>query len=55
VNNVNGIKARVLFIVICLILAGLMLARVLTYIAGGVIFAVALAICGGLSDGFRRK
>jgi hypothetical protein len=50
-----GSKARVLFIVICLILASLMLTHVLTYMVGGAIFVVALATCGGLSEWFPKE
>jgi hypothetical protein len=50
----NGKKATLLFLSTCLILAILMLAHVLTFIVGVIIFAVALVAFGVPSHGFRR-
>ena len=50
----NGKKARIFFVGACLIVAILMLTQVVTLIVGGIIFAVALAVFGGLSNGFRK-
>jgi len=51
----NGKIARIFFVATCLVLAILMLAHVLTPIVGTAIFAVALFVFGGLSNGFRKK
>jgi hypothetical protein len=51
---VNGKKATLLFLSTCLMLAILMLTHVLTFIAGVIIFAVALLAFGVPSHGFRR-
>jgi len=50
----NGKKARILFLITCIILGILLLTHVLTYIVSGIIFAVALIAFGVPSDGFRR-
>jgi hypothetical protein len=47
--------ARFIFAVVCVILAILLLAQLITVIVGALIFAVALAIFGSISKGFRRK
>ena len=50
----NGKKARIFFLITCIILAILLLTHVLTFIVGGVIFAIALVAFGVPSNGFRR-
>lgn len=50
----NRKKARIFFVGTCLILAILMLTQVLKPTVGGIIFAVALATFGTLSNGFRK-
>jgi hypothetical protein len=51
----NGITARIFFLGACIVLAILLLKQVVTTIVGGIIFAAALAVFGGLSNGFRKK
>ncbi|MGB7517187.1 MAG: hypothetical protein WBR14_16340 [Candidatus Acidiferrum sp.] len=50
----NGKKASIFFLITCIILAVLLLTHVLTNIASGIIFAVALVAFGVPSNGFRR-
>jgi hypothetical protein len=52
--SMNGEKARIFFLITCIILAILLLTHVLTYIGGGIIFAIALVAFGVPSNGFRR-
>ncbi len=52
--SMNGKKARIFFLITCILLAILLLTHVLTYIVSGIIFAVALVAFGVPSDGFRR-
>ena len=42
------------FLGACIIIAILLLTQVVTPIAGAIIFAVALVVCGGSSKGFRK-
>lgn len=51
----NGKNAKIIFLVACIILAILLLTKVITPIASGIIFAIALVLLGGLSGGFRKK
>jgi hypothetical protein len=51
----NGQKAKIIFLIVCIILAILLLTKVITPIISGTIFAVALVLLGGLSSGFRKK
>ncbi len=44
-----------LYLGACVVLAVLLLTGSITTIVGGIIFAVALVVFGGLSNGFRRK
>jgi hypothetical protein len=50
----RGKTAGFLFIGICLILAALLMAKVITPLAGGCVFALALVALGGLSNAFRK-
>jgi hypothetical protein len=50
----NGTMARMFFLGVCIIIAILLLTHVVTIIVGGIIFAVALAVLGGCSKGFRK-
>jgi hypothetical protein len=43
------------FIVTCIILAILLLTHLITPLASGILFALALVIFGGLSKGFRKE
>ncbi len=47
--------AASLFLGVCMILALLLLTGTITPLVSGSIFAVALAVLGGLSRGFRRQ
>ena len=51
----NAKPAAFVFLGVCLILAALLLFRAITPIVSGSIFAITLAILGGISKGFRRK
>jgi uncharacterized membrane protein len=51
----KGKIARPVFIGVCVGLAILLLAQVITPIVAGAIFALALAVLGGFSRGFRRR
>jgi hypothetical protein len=51
----GGKTARFVFLGICVILAALLLAQVITPIVSGTIFAIALVLLGGFSGGFRKK
>ncbi len=50
----NGKKARLFLLITCIVLAILLLTHVVTYLVSGIIFAIALAAFGVLSNGFRR-
>ena len=45
--------AILLFLIACLLIAALLLVRAISPLAGGIAFALALVIFGGLSRGFR--
>lgn len=47
--------AAFIFLGVCLVLAALLLLQIITPIVSGAFFAVALAVFGGLSKGFRKK
>ena len=51
----NGRTAGFLFLSTCIVLAVLLLTAVVTPIVSGGVFAVALVLLGGFSQGFRRK
>lgn len=51
----NGKTMAFLFLGVCLVLAGLLLADVVDPLTGGGIFAAALVLFGGFSLAFRRK
>jgi hypothetical protein len=51
----KGKAAGFAFLIICVILAILLLARVIAPMTSGIIFAIALIILGGLSRGFRNQ
>lgn len=50
----DGKVAAFAFLIVCLILAGFLLLRVISPLASGAVFAIALATLGGLSRGFRK-
>jgi hypothetical protein len=51
----KGKTAQLAFLIVCIILAVLIITKVLTSIEGSTLFAVALVLLGGLSNGFRKK
>ena len=51
----NAKPAVVVFLGICIVLAGLLLLQLITPVVSGAVFAVALVLLGSLSKGFRRK
>jgi hypothetical protein len=51
----KGKIALWLFLAVCVVLAILLIAQVITPIIGAVIFALALVFLGGSSKGFKRK
>jgi uncharacterized membrane protein len=53
-TTMDGKVAAFAFLIVCLILAGFLLLRVISPLASGAVFAIALATLGGLSRGFRK-
>ena len=51
----NRTIAVSLFLIVCIVLAFLLVAKVISPITSGMAFALALGIFGGLSRGFRGK
>jgi hypothetical protein len=51
----NAKPAVAIFLGVCIVLAGLLLAQIISPIVSGAIFAVALVLLGGLSKGFRKR
>ena len=51
----NGRLARFAFLGVCAVLALLLVARRITPLMSGAVFAVSLAVLGGASRGFRRS
>ncbi len=51
----DGRVAGLVFLGVCVVLATLLLARVITPVISGSVFAIALALLGGVSRGFRRR
>ncbi len=51
----KGKTASFVFLGICMILAVLLLAKAITPIQSGTVFAIALVFLGGFSGGFRKK
>ncbi|MBP1694077.1 MAG: hypothetical protein H6Q37_1960 [Chloroflexi bacterium] len=51
----KGTTAGLIFLGVCIVLAALLFAKVLTPIVSGILFAAALVFLGLLSGGFRRK
>ena len=47
--------AAFIFLIVCVVLAALLLVHVITPVIASAVFAVALAIFGGASAGFRRR
>lgn len=47
--------AALIFLIVCVVLATLLLAQVITPVIASAVFAVALAIFGGASAKFRRR
>ncbi len=50
----DGKVAAFAFLIVCLVLAVLLFLRAISPVASGAVFAIALALLGGLSRGFRR-
>ncbi len=50
----SGKIAGVVFLLICIILAGLLLTKSITPLVSGSVFAIALVTLGALSGGFRK-
>jgi hypothetical protein len=50
----NWKYAILIFVCVCLTLAILLITNIISFIASGLIFAVALMLLGGLSKGFRK-
>ncbi len=50
----NGKTAALLFVATCLILATLLLTKTITPLLSGTVFAVALALLGLISRGFKK-
>ena len=51
----SGRLAGIIFVAFCVILAILLLTKMITMIASGIIFAIVLVFLGLLSHGFRKK
>jgi hypothetical protein len=51
----KGRQAGFIFLVICLILAWLVLAQIITPIVSGCVFAVSLVSLGIFSGGFKKQ
>jgi len=51
----KGKTAGFVFLGVCVILAALLLARTITPLVCGTVFAIALVLLGGFSGGFRKK
>jgi hypothetical protein len=50
----NGKRAVYIFLVVCIALAILLLTKAISPMVGGLLFALALVVLGGSSQGFRR-
>jgi hypothetical protein len=55
VNKMKGKTAGYVFLGICVVLAALLLARIITHLISGFVFAVALITLAVLSGKFRRS
>jgi uncharacterized membrane protein len=51
----KGKLAVILFLLVCITLSILLITRVITPIFSGSIFAIALVLLGGVSQGFKKK
>ncbi|NUM77304.1 hypothetical protein HUU40_23345 [candidate division KSB1 bacterium] len=51
----KGKTAGFAFLGVCIILAALLLTKTITPMQSGTVFALALALLGGFSGGFRKK
>lgn len=51
----NGKAAAIIFVGVCVVLAILLLFRVISPLVSGSVFAVALVLLGGISNGFRKQ
>ena len=51
----NTKVARFLFLSVCVVLAVLLLARAISIVVSGAVFAVALVVLGGVYGAFRRQ
>jgi hypothetical protein len=50
----NGKKASLILVGICVIIAILLLVKIIEFIAGAIIFAIALVVLGLVSKNFRK-
>lgn len=55
IPSMTGKNAGLTSLIICILLAILLLTKTITSITSGIIFAVALAVLGIQSNGFRKK
>jgi len=51
----KGKAAGLLFLAVCIILAGLLLTSAITPMVSGTVFALVLVVLGIMSRGFRRE
>jgi hypothetical protein len=51
----NGKTAAIIFVGVCVVLAILLLFGVISPLVSGSVFAIALVLLGGISNGFRKK
>ncbi len=51
----EGKVAALAFLIVCLVLVVLLFLRAISPVASSAVFAIALALLGGLSRGFRRR
>ena len=47
--------AGFLFLGVCVVIAALLLMQTISIVIGSAVFAIALAVLGGLSGGFRKR
>jgi hypothetical protein len=51
----KGKTATIIFLGVCLLLAGMLILKAFTFMLGGIVFAVVLVTLGLLSNSFRKK
>jgi len=51
----NGKTAAIIFVGVCVVLAILLLFGAISPLVSGSLFAIALVLLGGISNGFRKK